>query len=141
MLVVIFISIVLIIFVLVFTFQLCNHEVHMCCAYSFSHVRLFATPWTVACQALLSMGILQARILEWVAMPSFRGSCLPRDLSQVSTLQVYSLPSEPPGKPKNSGVGSLSLLQGIFLSQELNQGVLHFRQILYQLSYQGSPCS
>ena len=35
----------------------------------FSCVRLFATPWTIACQAPLSMGILQARILEWVAMP------------------------------------------------------------------------
>ena len=32
-----------------------------------SHVWLFATSWTVACQAPLSMGILQARILEWVA--------------------------------------------------------------------------
>ena len=55
------------------------------------------------------------------------------------TLQVDSLPSEPPGKPKNSGVGSLSLLQGIFLTQESNQGSLHFRGILYQLSSQGSP--
>ena len=36
-------------------------------------------PWTVARQALLSMGILQARTLEWVAMPSFRGSSQPRD--------------------------------------------------------------
>ena len=35
------------------------------------------------------------------------------------------------------GVGSLSLLQPIFLTQELNQGLLHYRQILYQLSYQG----
>ena len=33
-----------------------------------------ATPWTAACQSPLSMGILQARILEWVAMPSSRGS-------------------------------------------------------------------
>ena len=38
----------------------------------------------------------------------------------------------------NTGVGSLSLLQEIFLTQELNQGLLHCRQILYQLSYQGS---
>ena len=37
-----------------------------------------ATPWTVACQAPLSMGIFQARILEWVAMPSSRGSSQPR---------------------------------------------------------------
>ena len=54
-------------------------------------------------------------------------------------LQADSLPSEPPGKPKNTGVGSLSLLQWIFPTQELNQGLLHCRQILYWLSYQGSP--
>ena len=41
-------------------------------------VRLFATPQTVARQAPLSMGILQARTLEWVAMPSSRGSSQPQ---------------------------------------------------------------
>ena len=40
---------------------------------------------------------------------------------------------------QNTGMGSLSLLQGIFPTQESNLGVLHCRQILYQLSYQGSP--
>ena len=55
------------------------------------------------------------------------------------TLQIDSLPAEPPGKPKNTGVGFLSLLQGIFPIQELNQDLPHCRQILYQLSYQGSP--
>ena len=54
------------------------------------------------------------------------------------TLQADSLPAEPQRKPKNTGVGSLSLLQQIFLTQESNRGLLHFRQILYQLSYQGS---
>ena len=54
-------------------------------------------------------------------------------------LQVDSLPAEPQGKPKYTGVGSLSLLQRIFLTQESNQGLLHCRRILYQLSYQGSP--
>ena len=54
-------------------------------------------------------------------------------------LQTDSLPSEPQGKPKNTGEGSLSLLQGIFPTQELNRGLLHCRQILYQRSYQGSP--
>ena len=54
-------------------------------------------------------------------------------------LQVDSLPAEPQGKPKDTGVGSLSLLQLIFLTQESNQGLLHCRWILYQLSYQGSP--
>ena len=55
------------------------------------------------------------------------------------TLQADSLPAESQGKPKNTGVGSLSLLQWIFLTQELNRGLLHCRQILYHLSYQGSP--
>ena len=55
-------------------------------------------------------------------MPSSRGSSQPRDRAQVSALWVYALPSEPPGKPKNTGVGSLSLLRVIFLTQELNQG-------------------
>ena len=49
------------------------------------------------------------------------------------------LPTEPSGKPKNTGVGSLSLLQGIFLTQESKWDLLHCKQILYQLSCQGSP--
>ena len=49
-----------------------------------SSVRLFVIPWTVAHQAPISMGIFQARILEWVAMPSSRGSSWPRDGTQVS---------------------------------------------------------
>ena len=48
-------------------------------------------------------------------------------------------PAEPQGKPKNTGVGSLFLLQQIFPTQESNWGLLHCRQILYQLSYEGSP--
>ena len=58
----------------------------VCCVVSLSCVRLFATPWTVACQAPLSLGILQARILEWIAMPSSRGSSQPRDRTQVSCI-------------------------------------------------------
>jgi len=49
-------------------------------------------------------GILQARVLEWVAMPSSRGSSRPRDRTHVSCLlhwQAGSLPLEPPGKPIN----------------------------------------
>ena len=59
--------------------------------------------------------------------------------SRSLTLQADFLPAEPQGKPKNTGVGSLSLLQGFFLTQESNQGLLHCRWILYQLGYQGSP--
>ena len=55
-------------------------------------------------------------------------------------LQANYLPAEPQGKPKNTGVRSLSLLQQIFPTQELNRGLLHCRLILYQLSYQGISC-
>ena len=53
------------------------------------------------------------------------------------TLRPHGLynPWNSPGQ--NTRVGSLSLLQGIFPTQELNQGLLHCRQILYQLSQQG----
>ena len=60
-------------------------------------------------------------------MLSSRGSSQPRDWTQVSCIAggfLYSLilsQSEPPMKPKNTGVDSLSLLQGIFLTQESNQ--------------------
>ena len=164
-------------------------------------------------------GILQVRILEWVAMPSSRGSSQPRDrtyISYISCIAGRFFTAEPPGKPtaslfmwkkrkesgfffplwnkniplgsyqkhqhkvlvrstdagakfsglnpslkvkvtqssltlcdhgvsprnspgQNTGVVSLSLLQGIFLTQELNSGLLHCRQILYQLSYERSP--
>ena len=93
----------------------------------------------VAHKAPLSKGILQASILEWVAMHSAGHLPNPGIKPRSPTLQADSLPSEPLGKPMNTGVGSLSLLQGIFLTQELSQGLLNRRQILFQLSYQGSP--
>ena len=124
-------------------------------------------PWTVACQVPLPMefsrqdywkvkvkvaqscptlcdpidytvhGILQAGILEWVAFPFSRGSSRPRDHTQVSRVQVDSLPAEPQGKPKNTAAGSLSLLHGVFQTQESNWDFPHCRQILYKLSYEG----
>ena len=54
------------------------------------------------------------------------------------TLQADSLPAEPQKQPKNTGVGSLSLLQEIFPTQELKWDLLHCRWMLYQLSYEGS---
>ena len=81
-------------------------------------------------------GIRQTRMLEWFAMPSSRGTFPTQGSNPVSCLQADSLPSELPGKPKNTGVGSLSLLQGT--SQPRNgTGVSCW--ILYQLSYQGRP--
>ena len=55
--------------------------------------------------------------------------------SRSPTLHADSLPAEPQGKTNNTGMGGLSLLQGIFPTQELNQGLLPCGQILYQLSY------
>ena len=62
-----------------------------CYARLLSHVQLFATPWTVAHQAPLPTGILQATVLEWVVMSSCRGSSQPSDQTQVSTMQAGSL--------------------------------------------------
>ena len=61
------------------------------------------------------------------------------DSLQLPGLQPTRLlcPWDSPGK--NTDVGSLSLLQGIFLTQELNRGLLNCRQILSQLSHKGSP--
>ena len=65
-------------------------------------------------------GILQARILEWVAVPFSRESSQPRDWTQVSRIAGGFFTSWAQGKPKNTGVGNLSLLQQIFPTQELN---------------------
>ena len=106
------------------------------CAYSLSLVQLFVIPWTVTCHAPMSMGILQARIRERVAMPSSGRFSQPKDRTHVSSLQIDSLSSDKPWKPKNTGVGSLSLFQGVSWPN-WNQGPLHCRWILYQLDYQG----
>ena len=110
-----------------------------CGALSCSVVSDFAVPWTVACQAPLPMGL--SRQAYWSGLPCPPPGDLPNPGIEPRSpvLQAASLLSEPLGKPKNTGMGSLSLLQGIFLTQESNQGLLHCRRILYQLSYQGSP--
>ena len=69
-----------------------------------SCVRLFVTPWTACSPPGSSVrGILQARTLEWVAMPSSRGSSKPRDRTQISLCFLHwqegSLPLVPPEKP------------------------------------------
>ena len=91
-----------------------------------------ATPWT------------QSMEFSWPEYWNGQPFPFPWDLPNPGiepkspTLQADTLPAEPQGKPKNTGVGSLSLLQRIFLTQDLNRGLLHCRQILFQLSYQGS---
>ena len=60
--------------------------------------------------------------------------CNPLDCMQLARILC---PWNSPGK--NTGVGSRSLLQGIFPTQGLNLGLLHCRPILYHLSHQGNP--
>ena len=83
-------------------------------------------------------GILQARILELLAFPLSLGSSNPRDRTQSPKLQLDSLPAERQGKPKNTEMGSLSLLQRNFPTQESNWDLQNCKWILSQLSYQGS---
>ena len=73
----------------------------------------------------------QAGILEQVAFPFSKWSSQSRDQTQISSIAGKFFTRWATRKPKNTGMGSLFLLQG------LNWGVLHCRLILYQLSYQG----
>ena len=57
---------------------------YMCCVLNCFGMSNSVTPRAGAHQAPLSMGILQATILEWVAMPSSRGSSQPRERTQIS---------------------------------------------------------
>ena len=127
---------------------------------SLSSVQLFVTLWTIV------HGILQARILDWIAFPFSRESFKPRDQTQVfhiaggfftswatreAQMKVKVSQSCPTlCKPMDYTVyGALqarilewvafSLLQQIFPTQESNQYLLYCKQILHQLSYQGSP--
>ena len=58
---------------------------------------------------------------------------------KVDSLQPHELCSSWHSPDQNTGVGSLSLLQGIFPTQGSNPGLPHCRRILYQLSHKGSP--
>ena len=97
---------------------------------SLSHVQLFATPW-----AIQSMGFSRPEYWSGIAFFCSRGIFLTQGSNPgLTALQVDSLPAEPHGKPKNNGVGSLSLLQQIFPTKESNWGLLHCRWIFYLMS-------
>ena len=102
-------------------------------------VWLFATPWTVAYEEVPpTMEFSRQECWSGLPFPSPGDLPNPGIEPRPPALQADSLLSEPQGKPKNTGVGSLSLLQQIFPTQESNTGLLHCRQIIYQLHYQGS---
>ena len=114
----------------------------VCVLSCFCWVQLFVTLWTVARQAPLSMEFSRQESWSWqFAIFSSRGSSQPRDRTCVlwgSCVAGRFSTTEPPGKPKNTGVGSHSLLQGVFWTQGLNPGLPHCRQILYHLSHQAT---
>ena len=103
-----------------------------------SCVWFFAIPLTVVYQ-----GDSPGKNTGVGAMLSSRGCSQPRDQNQVYCIALHCrwilLPAELSRKPKNTEVGRLPFLQGVFLTQELNQGLPHCRWILYQLSHKGSP--
>ena len=74
-------------------------------------------------------GIFQARILKWSEV---------KVAQLCPTLRPHELYSPWNSPGQNTGMGSCSLLQGIFPTQGLSPGLSHCRQILYQLSHQGS---
>ena len=96
---------------------------------SFSHVQLFGTPWSIQ-----SMEFSMPEYWSGQPLPSSGDLPNPGIEPGSPALQGDSLPAEPPGKPKNTGMGSLSLLQQIFPTQESNWDLLHCRWILYPLS-------
>ena len=97
-----------------------------------------------SCPTLCNLWTIQSREFSrpeyWSGLPfPSPGDILkPGIKPRSATLQADSLLAEPQGKPKNTGVDSLSHLQQIFLTQESNWGLLQCRQTLYKLSSQGA---
>ena len=96
--------------------------------------RLFSTPMDYKVH-----GILQARKLEWVAVPFSRGSSQPRDWTQGSHIASGFFTSWATREVQEYWSGQPIPSPGDLPNQELKQGLLYCRRILYQLSYQGSP--
>ena len=138
----------------------------LCVLSRFSHVWLFVTLWIVAHQAPLSMGLSRQEYWSGLPFPPPGDlpdpGIKPRS-PKSPTLAGGFFTTEPPGKPQsdseslsivshslrphglsspwnapgqNTGVGSLSLLQGIFPTQGSNPGLPHCKHIFYQLSHQ-----
>ena len=131
------------------------------CAGKLSHFRVFATPWTVAHQAPLSMGFSRQEYWSRLAHPTpgdlpnpriklaspespalaggFFTTVQPGQVKVKLIQSCLTLCDPIPSPGQNIGGGSLSLLQGIFPTQGSKPVLPHCRWILYQLSHQGSP--
>ena len=101
---------------------------------SLSCARLFAAPRTIQ-----SVEFSRPEYWSGQSFPSPGVLPHPGIKPRSPTLQANSLPAEPPGKSKNTGVGHRILLQRILLTGMSNRGLPHRRRILYQLSYRETP--
>ena len=100
-----------------------------------SRVRLFATPWTAARQAPLSMGF--SRQESWSGLPCPPPGDLPNPVIEPSRQILYCLSHQE--SPRILEWVAYPFSRGIFLTQESNWDLVHCMPILYQPSYQGSP--
>ena len=91
---------------------------------SLSLIRLFSTPWTVACQAPLSVEFFRQRILEWVAVLFCRGSSQLRDLLHCRQI-LYRLSHE--GR-NNISLQTINVIRLDTEAISLGEGCFHYHQ-------------
>ena len=114
----------------------CQLDLAWCCVQLLSHVQLFATPWTAALQAPLSMGFSRQEYWSGLPCPPLGDLPSPGIVPRSPALQVDSLPTEPPGKPR-SGLRPL-------LTTELLGGIhrpASFTHFWDQVTLQANPIS
>ena len=99
-----------------------------------AQLSLFAIPWTIE-----SMEFSRPEHWRGGPFPSPGNLPNPGIKPRSPEFQVDSLLAEPPGKPKNTGVGSLFLLQQIFLTQQSNWGLLPLQADSLPTELQGTP--
>ena len=111
-----------------------------------NHVWLYATPWTIAHQALLSMKIVQASILEWIAKGCYQPRIKPA--SRISpALAGWSLPLAPPGKSIfqtgtniNSSKGRNQSINFCYPSPWSPTSICYWVHVLFILHLTSSSC-
>ena len=113
------------------SFALNTYGNHACMhAKSFQYVRFFATPWTVACQAPLSIGLSRQEYYSGLPCPppgDLPDSGIKPTSPVASALQADSLPLVPPGK--------LLCGQQLKLNMKRTRVIYIFRKIIYHLFY------
>ena len=121
------------------------HAIEDCCVVLSRSVmsNSFATTWTVAHQAPLPMGILQARILEWVAIPSSKGSSWPRDQTSISCIAGRFSTTRSPRKPREyySKWNNSNRERQIYCTLSLICGNKKYNKLMYITKQGSNPVS